>query len=492
LAEYLTVGEAAQFLGVSPWTLRNWDKAGKLRPGRHPKNGYRIYRHEDLAAILDQGGRPAAAAPAGGLTDWGQVGLSEHVVQFYETDAYLVESVGAFLAGSLGAGHAGVVVATGPHRDGIDAALRRRGIDVERCVAEGRYVSLDAAETLARFVEEGEPDAGKFADTMGGVVARLAAGGRRVRAFGEMVALLWAAGNRPAAIGLEELWNELAKSHRFALLCAYPMDAVSGGASAEAFESVCGCHGRVLPAESYSAMQQPGRRLAEVARLQQKARSLEAEVAHRAAAEKALARRERELSDFFDNATEGLHSVGPDGTILWANKAELDLLGYAAHEYVGRHIAEFHADRDVIEDMLARLGRGESMLNYPARMLHRDGSIRHVLVNSNACFEDGQFACTRCYTRDVTALKRAEEERSRRAAAELEASQAEARRRAAFLNAISHDLGTPLNGLLLQANLARVSAEIGDPGTLGETLTQIESSVAAKIDILIPLLEAAR
>jgi PAS domain S-box-containing protein len=270
------------------------------------------------------------------------------------------------------------------------------------------------------------------------------------------------------------------------------MGDVTGASNGASFDSVCTCHTRVIPSESYAALPTGAERLREVALLQQKARSLEAEIAHRAEVENALSKRERELADFFENATEGLHRVGPDGTILWANKAELDLLGYSAGEYIGRHIAEFHADRDVIDDMLARLLRGETLINQPARMRHKDGSIRHVLLNSNACFEDGKFVYTRCFTRDVTERKLAEEERARRAAAELEASKAEARRRAFFLNAVSHDLRTPLNGLVLQASLARLSVETGDAATLAETLTHIESSVAATSDLLNALLEVAR
>jgi PAS domain-containing protein len=103
-----------------------------------------------------------------------------------------------------------------------------------------------------------------------------------------------------------------------------------------------------------------------VAQLQQKAHALEAEIARRKEVERTLRRREQELSDFVENAVEGLHQVGPDGTILWANRAELDLLGYQADEYIGHHIAEFHADSDTIADILARLLRGETLYDYPA------------------------------------------------------------------------------------------------------------------------------
>jgi PAS domain S-box-containing protein len=123
----------------------------------------------------------------------------------------------------------------------------------------------------------------------------------------------------------------------------------------------------------------------------------------------ALRRNEAVLRDFIETSTIGLHWVGADGTILWANQAELDLLDYAREEYVGRNIAEFHADESVINDMLARLSRGETLRDYPARLRHRDGSIRHVLVNSSVLFEDGKFIHTRCFTRDVTALRQGQQ-----------------------------------------------------------------------------------
>ena len=120
----------------------------------------------------------------------------------------------------------------------------------------------------------------------------------------------------------------------------------------------------------------------------------------------ALRRSEASLRDFVESSTASLHWVGPDGTILWANQAELNLLGYAREEYIGRNIAEFHADAPVINDILARLHRGERLCEYPARLRHRDGTIRDVLIDSSVLLEEGKFVHTRCFTRDVTALRR--------------------------------------------------------------------------------------
>lgn len=116
------------------------------------------------------------------------------------------------------------------------------------------------------------------------------------------------------------------------------------------------------------------------------------------------------IEDFFDNAAHAMHWVAADGTIVRANAFELRALGYEHDEYVGRHIAEFHADPDRIADILARLGRNETLRDYPARLRAKDGSIRHVLINSNVRWSaDGEFLHTRCFTRDVTDSVLAEE-----------------------------------------------------------------------------------
>src|SRR5438874_2435835 len=111
--------------------------------------------------------------------------------------------------------------------------------------------------------------------------------------------------------------------------------------------------------------------------------------------------REQDLRDFLDNASLGLHSVGPDGVILWANQAELDLLGYARDEYIGRKISDFHADETAISDILYRLKNRETLRNYEARLRCKDGSIRHVAISSNVRWKDGEFLYTRCFTRDI-------------------------------------------------------------------------------------------
>ena len=148
-----------------------------------------------------------------------------HDVQYYEHTRFLVERVADFLAPGLTAGEAVVIIATPKHADLIDEELRGRGIDVDEARRDGRMIGLDAVETLKAFMVGDQPDHRRFVAVVGGAVerARLQAKAPIVRAFGEMVAVLWAQGRLAAALALEDVWNELLGHHPFSLLCGYPM-----------------------------------------------------------------------------------------------------------------------------------------------------------------------------------------------------------------------------------------------------------------------------
>jgi len=128
-------------------------------------------------------------------------------------------------------------------------------------------------------------------------------------------------------------------------------------------------------------------------------------------AQSAVARSERELTDFFDRASIALHWIGADGIILRANQAELDLLGYSRDEYVGRHISRFHVDRDSVDATLARLLRGDVLTRFPARIRCKDGSIKKVLIDYDSLWDGRRFVHGRGVTFDVTQQKREEETR---------------------------------------------------------------------------------
>ena len=115
------------------------------------------------------------------------------------------------------------------------------------------------------------------------------------------------------------------------------------------------------------------------------------------------------MKQALDHAAEGIHWVAADGTILWANQTELELLGYSADEYIGRHIADFHLDQACIDDILARLTRGETLHHHPARLRHKDGSVRDVEINSKVLWQGERFLRTQCFTRDVSSQKLADD-----------------------------------------------------------------------------------
>ncbi len=340
---------------------------------------------------------------------------SPHTVQFYEDDAFIVGTVANFVKAGLIEGDGIVVIATESHRRSVELQLENAGLDL-RGAHRARYVALDAADTLASLLVDGRLQTDRFDDVIGDLIRRVTKAHGRVRAFGEMVALLWAQDRREAALELERLWNELGATVPFSLLCGYPISAFDDHADRDGLLAVCRSHSRACPTETYGALRTDDERLRAITELQHNGRALQAEAAARHAAQKALERSEHELADFFDNGPVPLHWVGGDGTILRANRAELDLLGYTAEEYIGHHISEFHVDQPVVDEMLARLTCGETLNGFEARVRCRDGAIKCVRIDSNAYFEGNAFVHTRCVTRDVTHEKYAAEVTARLAA----------------------------------------------------------------------------
>ena len=179
------------------------------------------------------------------------------------------------------------------HRAGIAERLRARGL-LDAADTHDAYLALDAAETLSQFTIDGEVDAVRFMEVIGGAISRAAQHGRQVRVFGEMVSLLVVDGHPAAALRLEELWNDLQRAahptYAFSLFCAYPIDHFGGEVQQELFAEVCAAHSQVIPAESYVALPTENDRLRAIAELQRKAQSLETEIAERQRAEERLRR----------------------------------------------------------------------------------------------------------------------------------------------------------------------------------------------------------
>ncbi len=181
-------------------------------------------------------------------TECGEVCSGEHVVQFYEHGAELAETVGRYLAEAIHAGGMAVMIATETHRQAFEAELEAAGIDPAQAVADDMLLSLDAAQTLASLMPSERIDADAFHRVADPIIQSAGQAGRPVRAYGEMVALLWDAGDVLGAIALEELWTQLACELPFSLLCGYRSTSVSSPEHAEALEHICQLHSSVLQA----------------------------------------------------------------------------------------------------------------------------------------------------------------------------------------------------------------------------------------------------
>jgi len=212
-----------------------------------------------------------------------------HIVQFYEAEESLIENVGRFIASGLQAGEPVIVIATPEHTKAFVERVKTLGVDVS-AAPTGQLTMLDARDTLSKFMVGDMPDWERFQEVVGHVIltSRTGRADRRVRAYGEMVDLLWRDGNRMAAIRLEEYWNDIGKDHSFSLLCAYVMGNFYKSGDADPFHHVCATHTHVIPAESYWNIHDPDERTRAVTQLQQRAHALESEIAHRKELESAL------------------------------------------------------------------------------------------------------------------------------------------------------------------------------------------------------------
>jgi hypothetical protein len=170
----------------------------------------------------------------------------DHVVQFYEREVDLFEFVGQHLARAARARATSIVIASETHRQAFETELELAGIELIEARRAGRLLMLDAASIMTQFMVEGRIDRNAFRSVVGSILDEAFEVGGPVHVYGEMVALLWDAGDVLAAIELESLWNELAESRQFSLLCGYPSASVTGPEHAEALRQICHLHSSVV------------------------------------------------------------------------------------------------------------------------------------------------------------------------------------------------------------------------------------------------------
>lgn len=180
----------------------------------------------------------------------------EHIVEFYETTAFLIGTVADFVVPALRGGDSAILVATPEHLAAFATAISAERVDLQAAIREDRYLAYDAAELLSRFMVGGMPERALFERTAAEVIDRAAAAGRNVKVYGEMVALLWADGDVDATIALEDMWNDLAATRSFSLLCGYPMQDFDDAARA-AFKRICTQHTTVIATDPTRTAEPP-------------------------------------------------------------------------------------------------------------------------------------------------------------------------------------------------------------------------------------------
>ena len=181
---------------------------------------------------------------------WGEIAPAEHMVQIYKDDQVFMDALEGFVGGGIKAGDGVIVIATPAHLAMLEHRLLTRGIDVGGAADSDQYIALDAEEALSKFMIKGWVDSDLFMKFVSGVVERASDArdgqpARRVRAFGEMVAVLWAQGNRGATMRLEYLWHDFCQKNAFCLFCAYPRACFTQDAETS-IRQICAAHNRIV------------------------------------------------------------------------------------------------------------------------------------------------------------------------------------------------------------------------------------------------------
>lgn len=156
---------------------------------------------------------------------WGEIAPGDHVIQIYEREEILIDTISGFVGTGINAGDCCLVIATEEHLTDLHNRLLEHGVHVQTLIDDNRYIPLDAEDTLASFMINDKIDEYLFERTAASIMKKAQKNNRRIRAFGEMVSLLWQQGNKAATIQLESLWNKYVEEGSLCIYCAYPRTA---------------------------------------------------------------------------------------------------------------------------------------------------------------------------------------------------------------------------------------------------------------------------
>lgn len=185
---------------------------------------------------------------------WGEIAACEHVAQIYENDDAFLSTLEDFVCGGINSGDAVVIIATADHLTSLNTRLIKREYDISELISNEQYFPLEANAMLEKFMVNHWPDAKLFNECINELISKATKHNKNVRAFGEMVAILWSEGRNGATVQLEELWRQLHSKNRFTLYCAYPKSGFTQNPS-ESIEKICGLHSKIIDVPNSSSQE---------------------------------------------------------------------------------------------------------------------------------------------------------------------------------------------------------------------------------------------
>jgi len=180
---------------------------------------------------------------------WGEIAPCDHLVQFYDNDKVFLDTLEGFAGCGFLSGDSVIVIATRDHLVNLNERLKAQAFDIDALIESDRYFPLDASEALSKFMVNNWPDATLFDKYISQLITRATKDNRKVRAFGEMVAVLWQQGHGGATVRLEHLWCRLHDQKQFSLYCAYPKNGFTQSAI-DSIDTICKSHSKIIDGQN--------------------------------------------------------------------------------------------------------------------------------------------------------------------------------------------------------------------------------------------------